>query len=223
MDAECRFEHLSPAELSSRLDEKAILYLPTGALEWHNEHLPLGTDTFNAIELSSRLCRSIGGVVLPAFWWNTGGCHDHASTYHMPEEDYRPTLKIICSGLRPIPARLLVFVNAHGGTYQLESPAIVAQELNAAGFPMRVVAADPYRLITPSRCNIDHADTMETSFCMELIPQLVRMEREIGPDIHSDKMPFAAGDPTREGGEERWQAYFSDARELIEKEYSATE
>ena len=31
--------------------KKAILYLPIGSLEWHNEHLPLGTDTLHAAEL----------------------------------------------------------------------------------------------------------------------------------------------------------------------------
>lgn len=121
---ECRYPYLSPSELSSRLRKKAILFLPIGSLEWHNEHLPLGTDTFHAIELSMRLCKDIGGVVLPAFWWNTGGCHDHVSTYHMPEDLYRVALKNVCIGLKPIPAKLLVLVNGHGGGYQKETPAI---------------------------------------------------------------------------------------------------
>ena len=219
MDNECRYAFLSPAELRSRLDEKAILYLPIGSLEWHNEHLPLGTDTFIAIELCMRLCREVGGVVLPAFWWNTGGCHDHESTYHMPEEHYRSALKSVCMGLAPIPARLLVLVNGHGGTYQADSPAIVAGELNADAFPMRVLAADPYRLRTSCSFQIDHADTAETSVAMELVPQLVRMERPIGPDLYSGKKPFAAKPPAKELGEEFRLAYLSEAGRLIEKEY----
>lgn len=219
MENECRYPYLSPSELNDRLKRKAILYLPIGSLEWHNEHLPLGTDTFHAIELSMRLCAEIGGVALPAFWWNTGGCHDHVSTYHMPEDLYRTTLKNVCLGLKPIPAKLLVLINGHGGTYQMESPAILAEELNESGFSIRVVVADPYGLGKSSSCRIDHADTGETSFSMEIIPQLVRMQREIGPDIYSLKKPFANGQPTRKGGSELWQAYFSDAKALIDREY----
>lgn len=218
---ECRFQYLAPSELARRLEKKAILYLPIGSLEWHNEHLPLGTDTFHAIELSIRLCSEIGGVALPAFWWNTGGCHDHASTYHMPEELYRTTLKNFCLGLAPLPSRMLVLINRHGGDYQLGTPAILAEELNREGFPIRVVVADPYCLGTSSPCRIDHADTGETSFSLELIPQLVRMERDVGPDLYSHKMPFEGmGHPTKEGGRQLWDAYYSDARELIEREYA---
>jgi creatinine amidohydrolase len=220
LEEEYRYAYLAPSELAARLAHKAILYLPIGSLEWHNEHLPLGTDTFHAIEISARLCVEVGGVTLPAFWWNTGGCHDHISTYHMPESLYRTTLKNVCLGLTPIPAKLLVLVNGHGGGYQRETPDIIAAELNAGGFPMRVVVADPYGLGQSSSCRIDHADTGETSFSLELIPDLVRMNREIGPDIFSRKRPFARGLPTSEGGRELWQAYFSEARALIEREYS---
>lgn len=219
---EFRYAFLSPAELAERLERKAILYLPIGSLEWHNEHLPLGTDTFHAMELSTRLCQELGGVVLPAFWWNTGGCHDHDSTYHMPEELYRGTLKSICLGLRSIPAKLLVLINGHGGGFQKDSPEILAAELNGEGFPIRVVAADPYKLGQSSPCRIDHADTGETSVSMELVPGLVRMHREIGPDLYSNRMPFEAkGEPTKEGGRQLWEAYFADAEELIEKQYAA--
>ncbi len=219
---ECRYEYLSPAELAERLAAKAILYLPIGSLEWHNEHLPLGTDTLHAIELAHRLCRAIGGVVLPAYWWNTGGCHDHASTYHMPEAQYRPALKCMVVGLRPIPAKLLVLINGHGGGYQKETPAILAAELNGEGFPMRVVPADPYGLATQSACRIDHADTGETSVSLELIPQLVRLGRPIGPDLFTKKPPFhARGPATQAGGRKLWEAYLADAQALLAKEYAA--
>ena len=148
IEKEYRYPYLSPKELLSRLEEKGILYLPIGSLEWHNEHLPLGTDTFHAMELSMRLCADIGGVVLPAFWWNTGECHDHATTYHMPEELYRNTFKNTCLGLANIPAKILVLVNGHGGDYQLETPTIIAQEINRTDFPIHI------DLDTVDACNL---------------------------------------------------------------------
>lgn len=219
---ECRYDYLSPSELLARLQKRGILYLPIGSLEWHNEHLPLGTDTFHAITLAHRLCNALGGVVLPAFWWNTGGCHRHQSTFYMNEEVYRQTLKNVLSGLADIPARMVVLINGHGGGYQKDSMQAIANELNREDFPMRVVAADPYVLGTASRCRIDHADTGETSLALELIPQLVRMKRPIGPDILSGRMPFTEKwPPSQQSGCELWDAFFRDAVALIEQEYQA--
>jgi creatinine amidohydrolase len=219
---EFRFGYLSPSELKARLQQKAILYLPIGSLEWHNEHLPLGTDTLLAIELAARLCRHVGGVVLPGIWWNTGDCHNAYCTYHMPEAYYRAALKMVCTGLRPIPARLLVLVNGHGGGYQKESMPLIADELNQEGFPMKAVVADAYTLGLNAACRIDHAATGETSFALAMIPQLVRMEREITPDIYSQKWPFAAkGEPSAEFGNTLWEAVLSEARVLLESEYTA--
>jgi len=220
-EREFHYPCLSPEELKARLKKKAILYLPIGSLEWHNEHLPLGTDTFHAIELANRLCRRLGGVTLPAFWWNTGGCHDSPCTYHMPEALYRAALKSVCLGLAPIPARVLVLINGHGGGYQAQSPRVVADELEREGFTMRVVVADPYGLGKSSPCRIDHADTGETSVALELIPHLVRMDRQIGPDILSGERPFVErGMPSAEGGRQLWEAYCADATALIEAAYA---
>ena len=218
---EFRYPYLSPAELAERLESKPILYLPIGSLEWHNEHLPLGTDALHALELGRRLCDRIGGVSLPAFWWNTGGCHDCGCTYHMAESFYRATLKHVCLGLAPIPAKVLVLINGHGGNYQKETMPFVADELNRERFPMRVVVADPYHQGTESACRIDHADTGETSVAMELIPQLVRMDRAIGPDIKSGRVPFEAkGQPSADKGRLLWDAYFADVEQLLDQALS---
>jgi len=217
---EYRYPYLSPTELAERLSKKAVLYLPIGSLEWHNEHLPLGTDTFHAIELSRRLCERLGGVLLPAFWWNTGGCHDHACTYHMPESFYRAVLRAVICGLRAIPAKLLVLINGHGGGYQKDTPNLVAGELNRERFPIHVLVTDPYALGTSCPHRIDHADTNETSVAMELIPQLVRMDREIGPDLFSKEKPFQRGPATPRIGKEFCDAVLSDAAALIERTYA---
>jgi creatinine amidohydrolase len=206
--------------LTARLERKAILYLPIGSIEWHNEHLPLGTDSFLAAAFAIRLCDRIGGAVLPIFWWNTGGCHDSQWTYHMPEEIYRDTLKRVCLGLKAMSARLLVLVNGHGGTYQAESPPVVAEQLAADGFPMRVTCAYPYAKGPTAIAAIDHADTGETSVAMALAPGLVRLDRDRTPDLFSGEFPFEKqGQPTAGRGERLWEAFLAEARVHIQHQY----
>lgn len=268
LEDECRYEFLAPSEMVARLKQKPILYFPIGSLEWHNEHLPLGTDAFCGIEISMRLCAETGGVVLPAFWWNTGVCHDHATTYHIPEAVYRNTLKNVCLGLANIPAKLLVLINAHGGLYQFvdvmalantlhtdrlghrvsptdsfqvkqlsvyadyypgdqdilkKLPEAMAGELNDSDFPMRVIVADLLALTTISSCKVklDHADKGETSLALEMMPQIVRMDRDVVPDIHSGKKPFVSGQPSKKEGRELWLAYMAEAKALIDNEYKS--
>jgi len=214
---EPRAVYLSPSELLGRLSEKSIFYVPVGSIEWHNEHLPLGTDTFHAQELSMALCAATGGVVLPPFWWNTDGCHRSQYTYYAPQDDFRQALRHVIRGFAEFPVKLLVLVNGHGGDNQMRSVADLADEINNAGdFPIRLASVD---LCVLQAKNIDHADTGETSLSMRLIPQLVRMKRGITPDILWNEMPFANGEPTFERGEMMLKGFLEDAVNIVNGEY----
>jgi len=219
---EFRYEYLSPSEMLGRLQHKAILYQPLGSLEWHNEHLPLGTDTLCAIAMASRLCRKLGGVMAPACFFNTGGCHRHATTFYMPTDPYREMIRQVIRGYQDIPAKLIVLVNGHGGTEQKDTPQMVAEELNGEDHPWRVCAADAYLLGADSEVRIDHADTGETSWAMEVIPQLVRMDRDIQPDLFSGKLPFQVkGPPSPEKGRILYGHFLRESVDFIERESTA--
>lgn len=208
---------MHPSEMLDELHKYPVIYLPVGSIEWHNEHLPVGTDTLHASEISTRLARKTGGVVMPPFWWNTGSCHRHPVTYYMKEEFYEECLQSVCMGVAEMPCRVLVLVNGHGGENQNNFMLTVSCRLNSIGLPYKTIAADPYHLMGDYVYQIDHADTVETSLSMELIPEHVHMEREIGKDLYSGEFPFAAGPPDRETGNSFWTEYEKRALRLIRK------
>ena len=202
---------LRPSELRRRLKDFPVIFLPVGSIEWHNEHLPLGTDTFHAEELCFRLAEELGGVVMPAFWWNTGDCHRHLSTYYLQEELYETALEAVCTGFSDMPCRLLVLVNGHGGKYQNQLMEKIPEKLNCRKLRYKVISVDPYHQIQTCPYRIDHADTVETSLSMELIPGLIKMENPIGEDLYSHKLPFANGLPNRIIGRQVWEAFRREA------------
>lgn len=208
--------YLRPSEFTARMKETPILYLPIGSIEWHNEHLPMGTDTLHATELCLRLCGQLGGVVLPGFWWNTGQCHHHAATYYLEEKVFFETLRNVCLGFGEMPCKLLVLINGHGGKYQNDYLPEIARSLNEEGLPYQTIAVDPYHFGAASKTQIDHADTGETSLSMELIGPLVQMERRIVPDLYSKQYPFQSGLPNREDGAELWECFLQDAVKEIQ-------
>jgi len=62
------YAHLTPTDFRARLAESPIAYLPLGTLEWHGEHLPLGSDGLQSFSFMKDLAREVGGIVLPMLY-----------------------------------------------------------------------------------------------------------------------------------------------------------
>jgi creatinine amidohydrolase len=60
-----KYAELNPAEFKERMKERPIAYLPLGTLEWHGDHLPLGTDSILSEGLMVECAKKFGGIVLP--------------------------------------------------------------------------------------------------------------------------------------------------------------
>jgi creatinine amidohydrolase len=61
-----QYTNLRPHEFRARLAEHPIAYLPLGTLEWHGEHLPLGSDALISEALMVECATQLGGIVMPA-------------------------------------------------------------------------------------------------------------------------------------------------------------
>lgn len=59
---------LTPTDFRNRISEAPIAYLPLGTLEWHGEHLPLGSDGMQSFSFMKDLARKAGGIVLPMLY-----------------------------------------------------------------------------------------------------------------------------------------------------------
>lgn len=59
------YAELQPHEFRARLSERPLAYLPLGTLEWHGEHLPLGTDAIISEGIMVDAARQVGGIVMP--------------------------------------------------------------------------------------------------------------------------------------------------------------
>ena len=60
-----KYEDLLPHQFRSRLAEHPVAYLPLGTLEWHGEHLPLGSDAIISHGLMVEAAVQLGGIVMP--------------------------------------------------------------------------------------------------------------------------------------------------------------
>ncbi|MCK5788999.1 MAG: creatininase family protein [Chlamydiia bacterium] len=59
---------LTPTEFRIRLADAPIAYLPLGTIEWHGEHMPLGSDGLQSFEFFKLLAEKSGGIVFPMMY-----------------------------------------------------------------------------------------------------------------------------------------------------------
>jgi creatinine amidohydrolase len=189
------YELLTPHAFRERLAAVPIAYLPLGTLEWHGEHLPLGSDGLQSRGFFARIAEEIGGIVLPML---TLGPDRRRAADDLIGMDYADTT---------VPARKL-----DGSAYWVEGEIFDAmidasvRALARAGFKIIVAHGHgpstlAFRDAMPAleqrygvRCHhcwlhdaqqtataqlglmIDHAAANETSLMMALHPELVRMD-----------------------------------------------
>jgi creatinine amidohydrolase len=59
------YSDLTPAEFKDRIEKCPVAYIPLGTLEWHGDHLPLGSDGLQSEGFFKLLAKEFGGIVLP--------------------------------------------------------------------------------------------------------------------------------------------------------------
>lgn len=181
---EVRLERLRPEGIAAALARAPIAWIPLGALEFHADHLPNGTDGLTAHGVVVGAAERLGGVVLPWSYLTMG-------TLALPWSfRYDPDLvaAAIRQTLRQLPAngvRLAVVHTGHAPLDLIHLIKRVCAEVEAEATGLRAMglcylelnAALGTGLGTNWPVAVDHGSTMETSWIAALEPDLVDTHR----------------------------------------------
>jgi len=224
------YSDLLPYEFRTRLAQRSIAYLPLGTLEWHGEHLPLGSDAIQSEALMMECARRFGGIVMPPIHLGPDSSELTADGKMLLGMDRADTTT---------PRRQLdgscYWVS--GGVYAILIDAILTQ-LKRAGF--KAVFADGHG---PSRWSwvdgisdrekrfglklfgvtreisdqwqsqIDHAARNETSLVMHYRPELVELSRL--PQNRADWPQGVAGQDPRDATAAQGKECMEKSVELV--------
>ncbi len=206
------YENLTPTAFRERIAQAPVAYLPLGTLEWHGEHLPLGSDGMQSREFFKMLAGDVGGVVLPMLFMGPDGrevLDDGSELYGMDRGNF------IKDSLQQYPAQQF-----DGSCYWmpdslfLEMTDAIMKQIARAGFkivvahghgPSTVMVSDhaaewkaKYDLVVINCWGdqagpgmgimVDHAAMNETSLMMAFYPRLVHMEY-----LPEDHWPYGIG------------------------------
>lgn len=176
-----RFEFSHPDDLEAALDAAPVAYVPLGTYEHHGWHLPVGFDGIKAHALCARAAERTGGVVLPTFFYGTGGGHVGYKWTVMPDEaSVRPLLALTLDELVRFGFRVVVLLTGHYAGEQVRMVHALAKEAAARHPQARFLGLAEPEVTTPlpgDRYPGDHAAKYETSIALALDPAWVRLDR----------------------------------------------
>jgi len=189
-----RFDELLPQEFRKRLTQRPIAYLPLGTLEWHGEHLALGSDAIQSEGLMIECARQFGGIVMPPIHLGPdrakpaddgkmlvgmdyaesttpprqldGSCYWVSNGFHLLMVDAILT-QVKRTGFRA------VFADGHGPS---RSSWVEHLSERQARFGLKLFGVTR-EIARQWRSQVDHAARNETSLMMHLHPDLVDLSQ----------------------------------------------
>ena len=223
---EVRLEYLRPDQIVAERARVSLAFLPTGSIEWHGPHLPLGVDMMLAHEMAVRAAREVGGVVHPAIFCGTererradmlrdiGFQGDEwivgmdfpgnaVPSLYYPEEVFAVAVREALARLVAVGYRNIAIINGHGAENQIQTVSRLAASFTAAG-PAKVSRIMPFPKVEDENGEpataAGHADIFETAAMLALHPELVDLDRLPALDHPLRNMDWAVVDgPTFSG------------------------
>jgi creatinine amidohydrolase len=166
---------LTRSEIAAARDAGALVVIPIGSTEQHANHLPVGTDSLAATEMSLLAAGAASHPVLVAPTVTVAFSPHHASfpgTITLKLATLSALLEDITASIERAGFKRQLMVNGHGGN---RGPLIaISTELITAGREVGYVdywsppAADIASILTGERRVVGHACEMETAMVMAM-------------------------------------------------------
>jgi creatinine amidohydrolase len=181
---------LAPPDIQWFQERSDVILVPIGSCEQHGAHLPLGTDTITALEVSRRAAAKADVPYSPPLWIGYSPQHmrepeSGVGTITMRANTYTQLLYEIARSLIHHGWNKLVFVNGHGSNTKVIDPVLRRIRYETGAF---VALYKPYaeRYIGMLEDLLEnpadetpgwHASELETSQVMAHNAELVHMDR----------------------------------------------
>jgi creatinine amidohydrolase len=174
-----KYEEMLPAEFAEEIKRIPVVFVPTGLLEWHGDHLPLGVDGLKAYGICEQISKRIGGgILMPPNYFGRPGFSSYIGTLTFSEACIDLLLMELFAELKKIGAKIIVLITGHYGPCQVDLIKRVSAYFMKANRDITVIAQPEYEGVEVNKESPqDHADKWETSMMMRLRPDLVHMER----------------------------------------------
>lgn len=201
-----KYEEMTPTEFLQAIAVMPVFFVPTGLLEWHGDHLPLGLDALKAYSLCLQTAGKLGGgIVLPANYYGRPGFSRATGTLTFSEACMDLLFSELFEQLAKVGAKVIVLLTGHYGPLQVNFVKRVAEYFMSEHPAITIIAQPEYEGVAiDGEVPADHAGKWETSLFWHLYPDLTHMER-FEPHTPRISYPDPPNDYYKETEEWKWQ------------------
>jgi creatinine amidohydrolase len=166
-------------DVQEYLETSDMVIIPIGSTEQHGPHLPLGTDYYEALELSKLVSARTGVLVAPVTMAGYSIYHSgFPGTLSLKPGTLEQVLFETCRMLMKYGFRKFMFLNYHGGNSVIENNVIHRINHTTEAVAVRIGIRASFQEGEKEAAPLDyHAGIGETSIMLYLKPGLVKMER----------------------------------------------
>lgn len=177
-DKTYKYEEMLPDQFLEAVRQMPVFFIPTGLLEWHGDHLPLGQDTLKAYGICLRTAEKLGGgIVLPPNYYGRPGFSRYTGTLTFSEACLDLLFSELFEQLEKVGAKVIVLLTGHYGPCQVDFIKKVADDYRQQHPKIRIIAQPEYEGVrVDGMIPADHAGKWETSMFWHLYPELTHME-----------------------------------------------
>lgn len=174
-------DELTMTEFCTGLTNTRTVLIPVGSVEEHGDHLPLATDTMQAVEVAKKAAQLVPLFVAPPI--NYGNCRStscHPGTISIRTATLKALVHDIVASLYVHGLRNFIILSGHAGGAHCLALQEVGEELLAALPESRVAVVTEYALAKEEgralveTTNDAHAGEIETSRLLHSHPHLVK-------------------------------------------------
>jgi creatinine amidohydrolase len=178
-------EEMTMGEFSAGLMQTRTVLIPFGSTEEHGSHLPLATDTMQAVSIGRRIAELRPIFIAPPVPY--GVCrssYEHPGTLSISTETLKALMLDIAAALYRQGLRNLIFLSGHAGGTHMATLTDAGEQLLMRYPDIKVAVLTEYLLAAEAGRHLietpgdAHAGEIETSRILNSHPQLVKGSAE---------------------------------------------
>lgn len=179
-------QEMTWTDVRDYLKKNDMAIIPLGSTEQHGPHLPLGTDYYEATEISKMISAETGVVVVPVLFVGYSAYHSgFPGSLSIKPETMEQVIFESIEFLIKYGFRRFVFFNYHGGNTIVESKVIHRINHTTEAIAVAIGSGTPIQMRREKTEEFfdAHAGVGETSTMLYLKPELVKMKRAKKPKL----------------------------------------
>lgn len=178
-------QEMSWPEVKQYLANSDMVIIPLGSTEQHGPHLPLGTDCFEALEMSKQISARTGVMVAPVIMIGYSPYHSgFPGTISIRSETLEQVLFEATEYLIKYGFRRIMFFNYHGGNNPTQAHLIERLNQSTEAVAISIGEGSQIQNQAPVDSFDYHAGVDETSIMLFLHPEMVRKDKIQKPEMH---------------------------------------